>query len=172
MTNDRCRPFFASLLFASAMALPLIADDYVKCPALEQPMLKVPELTRDPATKTLQAVMTVSDEERLVAFNSTASTSTIYCASQHLRFFSGYSLVHKNETWPVSNGLAEPLPGPTLRARVGDTVEITFLNQVNLKQLPGSQYWERRQCDQVTGFYHAYAPHGTRIDTFQYQHHT
>lgn len=166
MTNHRCRPLFASLLFASALALPLAADDYVKCPALEQPMLKVPEITRDPATKTLQAVMTVSEQERVVAFNSTAKNSTIYCASQHLRFFSGYSPVHKNETWPVSNGLAEPLPGPTLRARVGDTVEITFLNQVDLKQLPGSQYWDRDQCDSVPGIYPSNAPSGAINDKF------
>lgn len=153
MTNDRCKPLFASLLLASAIALPALADGYVPCPALQQPMLKVPELTRDPATKTLQAVLTVTDQERLVAFNSTATPSTIYCASQHLRYFTGYSMVHKDEVWPVSNGLAEPLPGPTLRARVGDTVQITFLNQINLKQLPGSQYWDRDQCDQVIGWY-------------------
>jgi FtsP/CotA-like multicopper oxidase with cupredoxin domain len=166
MTNDRYRPLFASLLFASAMALPLVADDYVKCPALEQPMLKVPEITRDAATKTLQAVMTVSDQERLVAFNTTANPPSIYCASQHLRFFSGYSPVHKNETWPVPNGLAEPLPGPTLRARVGDIVEITFLNQVDLKQLPGSQYWDRDQCDNVPGVYPSNAPGGAINDKF------
>ena len=150
MTNGRCRPLFASLLFASAIALPLIADDYTKCPALEQPMLKVPEITRDPSTNTLQAVLTVSDQERLIWFNT---ATPVFCASQHLRYFTGYSPVHPKERWPVSTSPAEPLPGPTLRARVGDSVQITFLNQINLKNLPNSQYWDRDSCDQVIGLY-------------------
>ena len=31
-----------------------------------------------------------------------------------------------------SDSYPNPLPGPTLRARVGDTVELTFLNQINV----------------------------------------
>jgi FtsP/CotA-like multicopper oxidase with cupredoxin domain len=119
----------------------------VKCPALEQPMLKVPELTRDPSTNSLQAVLTVSDQERVIWFNT---ATPIFCASQHLRYFSGYSVVHPEERWPATN---EPLPGPTLRARVGDTVQITFLNQINVKNLPDSQYWDRDACDNVIGVY-------------------
>ena len=30
-----------------------------------------------------------------------------------------------------TNGLADPMPGPTLRARVGDFIELTFLNQID-----------------------------------------
>lgn len=151
--NGRCRLLLASLLFASAAALPAVADDYMPCPALEQPMLKVPEITRDASTNTLQAVLTVTDQERVVAFNTTAQNPKIYCASQRLRFFTGYSPVHPSERWPVSTGPADPLPGPTLRARVGDLVQITFLNQVNIKNLPNSQYFDRDACDQVIGLY-------------------
>ena len=153
MTNGRCRLLLASLLFASAVALPAMADGYMPCPALEQPMLKVPEITRDASTNTLQAVLTVTDQERVVAFNTTAANPSIYCASQRLRFFTGYSPVHPSERWPVSTGPADPLPGPTLRARVGDLVQITFLNQVNIKNLPNSQYFDRDACDQVIGLY-------------------
>ena len=32
---------------------------------------------------------------------------------------------------PVQPSLPEPLPGPTLRARVGDIVELTFVNQLD-----------------------------------------
>src|SRR5207237_9162876 len=38
------------------------------------------------------------------------------------------------QVWPVTPGL--PAPGPTLRARVGDQVQITLLNHVNLKDFP------------------------------------
>ena len=160
MTNGRYRPFFASLLFASAIALPLVADDYVKCPALEQPMLKVPEITRDASSSSLQAVLTVSDQERVIWFNTATPN---FCASQRLRFFTGYSPVHPNERWPSSTGAAEPLPGPTLRARVGDTVQITFLNQINVKNLPNSQYFDRDSCDDVIGIYPS---GGTINDTY------
>lgn len=32
---------------------------------------------------------------------------------------------------PPTGGLADPIPGPTLRARVGDFIELTFLNQID-----------------------------------------
>ena len=75
------------------------------------------------------------------------------CAAQHLRFFEGYSPVHPSETWPVSNGLAEPLPGPTLRARVGDLVEISFFNEIDLTNFANSQYMDRESCDETAGIY-------------------
>src|SRR5262249_31223956 len=38
---------------------------------------------------------------------------------------------------PVQGTLRSALPGPTLRARVGDQVEITYLNRVRTEEFPG-----------------------------------
>ena len=145
------------LLFASAATFALLlqpiaahAQSFIKCPPLGQPLLKVPEITRDDATKRLQAVMEVSDQDRVVWFTTLGAD---VCAAQHMRFFEGYSPVHPNEKWPVSNGLAEPLPGPTLRARVGDIIEISFFNQIDLTNFPNSLYFDREGCDETAGIY-------------------
>ena len=46
-----------------------------------------------------------------------------------MRYFAG-SLPGGPEIWPPTNG--SPAPGPTIRARVGDMVQITLLNQVDV----------------------------------------
>jgi FtsP/CotA-like multicopper oxidase with cupredoxin domain len=153
--RDQSRRGIVSVLALAAVAVLLTpiaanAQSFVKCPPLGQELLKVPEITRDDATKKLQAVMKVSDQDRMVWFPRLGAD---VCAAQHLRFFEGYSPVHPNETWPVVNGLAEPLPGPTFRARVGDIVEISFFNEVDLTNFPNSQYLDRESCDETAGIY-------------------
>jgi FtsP/CotA-like multicopper oxidase with cupredoxin domain len=168
-----------SLVLATAAAVALLihpahaqAQSFVKCPPYGDTLLRVPELTRDPATKTLKAVMKVSDQQRMVWFPAADSGGSIFCAAQHLRYFQGYSLTNPNENWPVSNGLAEPLPGPTLRARVGDIIEISFFNEVNVNNFPNSLYFDRADrgqgtgCDETAGIYPSNAPGGTINDTY------
>jgi FtsP/CotA-like multicopper oxidase with cupredoxin domain len=162
--DARVRLFFFVVVAACAAAFPLTAgaQDFVKCPQVGEKLLKVPEITRDAATNKLQAVLRVSDQDRLLWFTNPTTVVggpvlTPYCAPQHLRFFEGYSPIHADEKWPSSGNPAEPLPGPTLRARVGDIVQITFLNQVNLANFPDSQYFDRAEnglgtgCDEVAG---------------------
>lgn len=55
------------------------------------------------------------------------STTDARCASQYMRYYVGEDTKHP-QPWPTT---PDPLPGPTLRARVGDLVEITFQNVVN-----------------------------------------
>ncbi|HUP63145.1 MAG TPA: multicopper oxidase domain-containing protein [Thermoanaerobaculia bacterium] len=171
----------SSLLVAAAAVMllaPLTAgaqQGFIKCPPLGQPLLEVPEITRDAATKTLPAVMKVTDQDRIVWFNgpndANGKPGPAFCAEQHMRFFQGYSPVpgHENEKWPATSGPAEPLPGPTFRARVGDTVMMTFFNQVDLTNFPNSEYWDRAErglgtgCDEVAGIY---PKGGTINDTF------
>jgi hypothetical protein len=152
--HDKSRRGIVSALALGAVVLltPLAAtaQSFIKCPPLGQPLLKVPEITRDPATNTLKAVVQVSDQDRIVWFTTLGAD---VCAAQHLRFFEGYSPVHPNEKWPVTTGNAEPLPGPTFRARVGDIVEISFFNEINLTNFPNSQYFDREGCDETAGIY-------------------
>ena len=43
----------------------------------------------------------------------------------------GARRAYPDERWPTTGDQAEPLPGPTLRARVGDIVQISLLNEVD-----------------------------------------
>lgn len=77
----------------------------------------------------LQGVIILSDEQRALAGSATGTP----CNWQHIRFFKGFSALQPNKTWPSTGDI---IPGPTLRARVGDLVEITFLNQVDQANFP------------------------------------
>lgn len=73
------------------------------------------------------------------------------CASQYVRYYVGEDTLHP-KPWPMG---PEPIPGPTLRARVGDLVEITFENLVNPQHfantLDQGELGNTNGCDQVTG---------------------
>ena len=88
----------------------------------------------------LQGVILLSDEDRNIA-------GTGFCQSQHMRFFKGWDAANKNPSWPSTG---DPIPGPLLRARVGDLIEITFRNEINYKaNFPISL--DAGGCDQSTG---------------------
>ena len=117
-----------ALIMATVVLLPSPAiqaaesqQGFVACPPFgKQDLLTVPEITRDAAKHRLRGVVTAGDELRLLWFKSTPT----YCASQYMRY------LDNGQSFKI-DGLPEPLPGPTLRARIGDTVELTFLNQIN-----------------------------------------
>lgn len=53
----------------------------------------------------------------------------IKCAPQYVRVFKGLDAV---PPYPKKTGdYPDPMPGPTFRARVGDLVELTLINQIN-----------------------------------------
>ncbi|MEA2336525.1 MAG: hypothetical protein QOE82_532, partial [Thermoanaerobaculia bacterium] len=144
-----------ALVAVAIIGLPIAASaqEFIKCPTQGRELLKVPELTRDDTTRKLTAVLKVSDQDRVVWFPRLGPPDV--CAAQHLRFFEGYNLspAHPDEKWPVVTGTADPLPGPTFRARVGDIIEISFFNQVDLTNFPNSQYFDREGCDETAGLY-------------------
>ncbi len=56
-----------------------------------------------------------------------------------MRYFEGKTSAGAS-VWPPNHDASQPgaaLPGPTLRAAVGDRVELAFLNMVNTAQFPG-----------------------------------
>src|SRR5687767_7700467 len=79
----------------------------------------------------LKGVLMLSDEQRSLPGQATGTP----CANQRLRLFKGYSLQEPVKPWPYTGDI---LPGPTLRARVGDLVQLTFLNQINQSNFPNS----------------------------------
>ena len=71
-----------------------------------------------------------------------------------MRYFEGYDQQHTAEgVWPPDKTGCNP--GPTLRCKVGDHVEITFLNQVDVGAFPGgtldaAETGQTAGCDQAT----------------------
>lgn len=108
-------------------ALPAAAQQPVCTPGRD--LLTVPEIRSQNGK--LEGVVRLADEPRSVA-GAAAGTP---CRNQQLRYFEGWSTLEPRQDWPA-NG--EPLPGPTLRARVGDLVQLTFLNQVDVSNFPNT----------------------------------
>jgi FtsP/CotA-like multicopper oxidase with cupredoxin domain len=102
----------------------------VPCPTPgSQNLLTIPAITRTP-DGVLRATIKNVDGLRTVwgaVGIPGQSTTDARCASQYMRFYIGEDTRHP-QPWPTTS---DPLPGPTLRARVGDLVEITFQNLVN-----------------------------------------
>jgi len=102
----------------------------VPCPTPgSQDLLTIPEIARTP-NGVLRATIKNVDGLRTVWGSVSIpgqSTTDTRCASQYMRYYIGTDTNHP-QAWPTGS---EPLPGPTLRARVGDLVEVTFQNLVN-----------------------------------------
>lgn len=129
---------------------------YPKCAQTGRDLIKIPEITKEDCSKLpppqkaecekrahiLEGVIITSDEKRYL-WGFKDATQNPYCASQYVRYYKGYRLGHP-EDWdnPVSkfkvDGVPEPIPGPTIRAHVGDLVELRFLNEIDTKHFPKS----------------------------------
>lgn len=84
--------------------------------------------------KILKAVLKVLDE------NKTYLVPGCEPNSGQMRYISGYDAsltLPTRRIWPPNPSV--PSPAPTLRARLGDRVQITLLNHVNVKNFPGGQ---------------------------------
>jgi FtsP/CotA-like multicopper oxidase with cupredoxin domain len=93
----------------------------------------------------LQAVIKVVNGKRNIP-TSSGSTSSM------LRYFEGYNPADQKQKWPLDASAAGP--GPTLRAEIGDVVNITLLNQVKVQDFAGSldsgEEGRNNGCDQTT----------------------
>ena len=110
-------------------------------------LLTIPEV-RSEAQK-LKAVLMLSDENRSMWVRG-PSTTPGRCLQQRLRYLQGWNVTDWNAadpSKPPSTG--EPIPGPTLRARIGDLIQISFRNQVDTKNFPITL--DRGDCDEATG---------------------
>jgi len=101
-----------------------VSDD---CSSLKnQELVRVPELIAKDG-KLRRTLIVESDFNRIpFAANN--------CTAQMVRIFRGVDAVPAPPD-PV-NGIRNPLPGPTLRARVGDLVQLTFLNLIDANRFP------------------------------------
>ena len=135
------------LLAAMLAAFPAHAQQPDCTP--KRDLLKIPEIQSDKQSHILKATVILSDEQRSLA--GISATGASICNLQHVRMFKG-SVTGHPEPWPSTGDI---LPGPTLRAHVGDLVELTFMNQVNPKNFPNTldqdEEGKTAGCDVATG---------------------
>jgi FtsP/CotA-like multicopper oxidase with cupredoxin domain len=105
-------------------------------PLLDQPLRRIPELIAENGV--LRGTVVLSSEQQRIAFRTPPGLGNVpgmpglyfVCQPQYVRTFRG---VDARPAMPVvgANDYPNPMPGPTLRARVGDVVALTLLNHVN-----------------------------------------
>lgn len=134
-----------------------------------QTLMPIMEITAKHPTAgspgTLQAVIKVLNEKKSYLAASSVKGATT-CASGQMRYFSAYDKTSPATVWPNSfpNMMGGPTPGPTLRLRVGDTVQITLLNQVKVSDFANSLDVAEKGggCDAAT----AVGPNGQVANTY------
>jgi FtsP/CotA-like multicopper oxidase with cupredoxin domain len=111
------------------------AQQIVPCPP-GQPLQTVMEITSSTTTRVLQAILKILDENKTFWAPPTDGSAGCVSNSGQMRYIAGYDPATPTRVWPTTKGV--PNPGPTLRARVGDRVQITLLNHVNVKNFPNT----------------------------------
>jgi FtsP/CotA-like multicopper oxidase with cupredoxin domain len=106
---------------------------YIACADDNQPLIRVPEIVSDQG-KLRGTVVLKNGPQRLYLGNNSPDGKTKWCLEQNVRQFTGGTVVPNypgvSPVTPPPGGIADPVPGPTLRARIGDIVQLTFLNQI------------------------------------------
>jgi hypothetical protein len=136
----------AIILVSPAQAQLLLPAE--RC-ATGRELITIPEVKRDESGKKLKAVLMLSDEVRSMWVRKVGRTdpNTGRCLNQRLRYFKGWdAAADPPATWPPPTSPpnpsdlqpGEPIPGPTLRARIGDLIQISFMNQVDTSKFPTS----------------------------------
>jgi FtsP/CotA-like multicopper oxidase with cupredoxin domain len=112
----------------------------------------IPKIDRDDVKSQVRGTLVTVGEKTLIAFVKGArvtdkmlTDANINCVAQWLRTYRKDGPVTSQQP----NAAATlPVPGPTIRAKVGDLVELTFLNLVDPLNFPGT---DTGKCDAVTG---------------------
>jgi FtsP/CotA-like multicopper oxidase with cupredoxin domain len=156
----------ASGLAISSMLEPLAIKTWAQagtpCPP-GLPLQSIMEIKSSSVTKTLQAVFKILDEKRTYLAPPTDGTAGMCVPNTgQMRYIAGYDEATPLDVWPKARGV--PSPGPTLRARVGDQVQITLLNHVDVKNFPGTLDVAEHgdACDQNKSV----NPDGTGLNTY------
>jgi FtsP/CotA-like multicopper oxidase with cupredoxin domain len=151
------------------------SPQYIQCPAPGQPLIQIPEIIAQagkPAGKLRGTILLNNGVQRLYL----GANDPTQCLPQDVRQFSGWLSYNDGSGTkavlpaypgaippgypgyvppnpPPPSGVLDPVPGPTLRARVGDLVQLTFLNQIGT-----GPYWDSidrgekgQGCDESTG---------------------
>jgi len=105
----------------------------VDCPAPGQRLVPIPEIVSNPDTHVLSGTIVLTAERQRLIFRSANGQSvppgtpsaSYQCQEQIVRAY------HRYDGTPIdSSAVGDPMPGPTLRARVGDIIELAFVNDI------------------------------------------
>jgi FtsP/CotA-like multicopper oxidase with cupredoxin domain len=141
----------------------------VKCLPTKQALPKIPELVSS-GGRLRGTIMLVSEKNLIAERNplknpdgssvqSGAPNAFSACFPQWVRAFRSPEADPPYAVIP-EGGTGNPMPGPTLRARVGDTIQLTFLNNVNPAVFnnsvdggAGIDRGDQKQCDDTSAGY-------------------
>src|SRR3954452_20633475 len=142
------------------------------CLPLGQPLPKIPEIATHKtsgvagAANVLRGSILLANEKQRIVFRQTPGGTPgrpgLYyvCQQQTVRVFRGLNAQPPMPLAPQDR-VGDPMPGPTLRARLGDIVQLTFVINVNPGQYFGSfDEGEKKTgigCDTSTAGYPANA---------------
>jgi FtsP/CotA-like multicopper oxidase with cupredoxin domain len=127
-----------------------------------QPLVKVPEIVSDPRSHVLRGTIVTKDRQERLAFRTPPGLGNVpgkpglwqVCQPQYVRYYESPEATPQPPP-PPPGGYPDPLPGPTLRARVGDVVELSFVNEINPLDFGNSidraENGLGNGCDQSTG---------------------
>jgi FtsP/CotA-like multicopper oxidase with cupredoxin domain len=138
----------------------------VTCPPPSNDFVKVPELVSSGGK--LKATIIAVEQQQCISVRvpptlQTADSKSVW-HPQIVRTMRGVGAVPDAPAVPP-NTYPYPLPAPTLRARVGELVELTFLNQIDPNRFPYSIDQAEKPgggCDETTLY------PGTRADRDQF----
>jgi FtsP/CotA-like multicopper oxidase with cupredoxin domain len=122
----------ASPTLPAAAQTPALAptSPVVPCPdPSSQPLIMPPEIVRDARDNVLRGTIVLSEEFQ--RFPTSTKGKNVTCAPQIVRMFRADPSPATPPARPPAQGMNDPIPGPTLRARVGDLVQLRFFNEVN-----------------------------------------
>jgi FtsP/CotA-like multicopper oxidase with cupredoxin domain len=117
-----------------AAATPAKVGGQIACPA-QQELIKTPELIS--SNGRLRATITVESEKQRLAFRYPAGSrpgdagTFNACYEQWVRAFRTPDAAPAYAAAPAPGTYRDPMAGPTLRAKVGDVIEIAFLNRID-----------------------------------------
>jgi FtsP/CotA-like multicopper oxidase with cupredoxin domain len=108
-------------------------SQFIPCAQTGQPLLQIPELVSQIGVGVLRGTIVLQDTPQRMNLG----LANGQCVPQFVRNFQGlntvpaaYGGIPPAPAPPVTQ-YADPFPGPTLRAQLGDKVQLTFLNQIN-----------------------------------------
>lgn len=112
----------------------------------------IPNIDRDEDRSLVRGTLVTAGEKQLVAFpignsaariTGTIAAKDITCEEQWLRTYRKDAPATRQQP---NDRATLPQPGPTIRAKVGDLVQLTFLNLIDPLNFPGTDTGE---CDEV-----------------------
>lgn len=112
----------ASTSGASARAQNPGSASLIACPPVGAAFSNPPEIRT--ANGALKGTVFLYDEQQRLP---TSVSGAVTCSPQFVRNFRATPPIEPRDP----NDLRDPMPGPTLRARVGDLVQLVFINQID-----------------------------------------